>query len=96
MRKINYQIIRQEYKKLQVQILMKNHKYDILNISLQKDSVFPEHSSYTGVQLIAMEDVIVFHVNGESYHLKAHQHFSFPKQTEHWVEVKENSKFLAV
>lgn len=96
MYKINNQVIEQEYKKLQVQVLTKTPKYDVLSISLEKDAIFPEHSSPTDAQLIVLEGAIVFYINGESYHLIAHQHFSFPEHVEHWVKAKENSKFLIV
>lgn len=94
--KISNQIIGQKYRKLQVQVLAKKPKYAILDSSLGKDAVFPEHSLPTDVQRIVLEEAIVFYVNGRPYHLKAHQHFSFPMQTGHWIKAKENSKFLTV
>lgn len=90
------QIINQEYNKLKVQIVVETPTYDILSISLEKDATFPEHSSPTDAQLIVLEGDIVFHINGEPYHLTKHQRFSFPKLTEHWVKAKMNSKFLII
>lgn len=86
----------QEYNKLQVQKLTKNDTFEILSISLEKDAIFPTHTSPTDAQLIVMEGDIIFHIHGEPYHLKAQEHFSFPKETEHWVSANENSKFLIV
>lgn len=96
MYEISNQICNQKYNKLQVQIVVETPKYDILSISLEKDATFPEHSSPTDAQLIVLEGDIVFHINGEPYHLTKHQRFSFPKLTEHWVKAKMNSKFLII
>jgi len=89
-------IASQAYDKLQVQIAVETSNFEILSISLEKGSIFPEHSSPTDAQLIVLEGDIVFHIDGEPYHLVKHQRFSFPKQTEHWVKANENSKFLIV
>nr|AWJ66186.1 hypothetical protein [uncultured bacterium] len=89
-------IISQPFKELQVLKLVKTDAFEILSISLEKDAVFPEHTSPTDAQLIVLQGDIVFHMNGESYHLKKHQHFNFPKEMVHWVAANENSKFLIV
>lgn len=96
MYEISNQIENQTYENLQVQIVVKTPKYDILSISLEKDAVFPEHSSPTDAQLIVLEGAIIFNIDGDPYHLTKHQRFSFPKLTEHWVKAKVNSKFLIV
>lgn len=90
------QIFDQKYDKLQVQILVETPKFDILSISLEKDSIFPNHSSPTDAELIVLDGNIVFYIDGESYELSKHQRFNFPKQTEHWVKANENSKFLII
>ena len=92
----NSQIGDQKYDGLQVQIVAETPKFDILSISLEQDAIFPEHSSPTDAQLIVLEGDIIFHIEGEPYHLTKYQRFSFPKQTEHWVKANENSKFLIV
>lgn len=96
MYEIGNQITYQEYDKLQVEIIAETEKFDILSISLEKDAVFPNHSSPTDAQLIVLEGDILFHIDGEHYQLKKYQRFAFPKQTEHWVKAKENSKFLII
>lgn len=96
MYEISNQIAEQQYKNLQVQIVVETPKFDILSISLEKDAVFPEHSSPTDAELIVLEGDIVFHIDGEPYHLTKYQRFSFPKLTEHWVKATTNSKFLIV
>lgn len=89
-------IASQPYDMLQVQKLVKSDGFEILSISLEKDAIFPEHTSPTDAQLVVLEGNIVFHINGESYQLKAQQHFSFPKETKHWVKANEDSKFLII
>jgi len=89
-------IASQPFDKLQVKKLAKTDDFEILSISLEKDAVFPTHTSPTNAHLIVLKGDIIFHIHGEPYHLKTQQHFSFPKETEHWVSANENSKFLIV
>ena len=96
MYEISNQIAEQEYKKLQVKKLVKTTSYEILSISLEKDSVFPEHTSPTDAQLVVLDGDIVFHINCESYSLKKHEYFNFPKEEKHWVRANANSKFLII
>ncbi|RAJ10032.1 cupin domain-containing protein [Arenibacter echinorum] len=93
---INDQIKNQEYNKLQVNKLVKTEALEILNISLEKDAIFPEHTAPTDAQLIVLEGRIIFHINGKSYFISGQQHFSFPKNVPHWVSAEENSKFLII
>ena len=93
---INNAINVQPFEKLQVHKLVKTEMLEILSISLEKDEVFPEHSSPTDAQLIVLEGEIVFHINGETFQLAKHQHFNFPKEIKHWVQAIENSKFLII
>ncbi|MDB4293275.1 cupin domain-containing protein [Maribacter sp.] len=93
---INNTIASQPYSKLQVQKLAKNERLEILSISLEKDAIFPEHTSPTEAQLVVLEGAIDFHINGENFALKRQQHFSFPKEVKHWVKAIENSKFLII
>lgn len=93
---INNTIVSQSFDKLQVQKLSKNDAIEILSISLEKEAVFPEHTSPTDAQLIVLEGDIFFHIKGETFHLKKQQHFSFAKEEKHWVQANENSKFLII
>ncbi|MGB5818949.1 MAG: cupin domain-containing protein [Saonia sp.] len=86
----------QPFNQLNVQKLVKNDALEILSISLERDAIFPEHTSPKDAELIVLEGDLVFHIDGKPYALKRQQHFSFPKHTVHWVEAKENSKFLIV
>jgi quercetin dioxygenase-like cupin family protein len=94
MHTISDQIKNQEYNKMQLNKLVGTATLEILNINLERGTVFPEHIALTNAQLIAPEGEIVFHIKGESYPLKERQHFSFPKEVPHWVSAEENSKFL--
>ena len=96
MYEINNSIVSQTFDKLKVHKLAKTDVFEILSISLEKDAVFPEHTSPTDAQLILLEGDIDFHINGETYGLKKQQHFSFPKEEKHWVQAKQNSKFLII
>ncbi len=96
MYEINNQLVEQEYNKLQVQKLAKTDALEILSITLEKEAVFPEHTSPTDAQLIVLEGNIDFHINGKKIVLKKEQHFNFPKEVSHWVEANDNSKFLII
>lgn len=93
---INNTIAAQPFDKLKVEKLVKTDVLEILSISLEKDAVFPEHTSPTDAQLVVLEGDIVFHINQEPFHLKEQEHFSFPKEVPHWVKANENSKFLII
>ncbi len=88
--------MQQAYKGLQISKLPSNSECQVLSISLEKGSVFPEHISPRNVQLVVLEGKIRFHLNGEGYDLGKYDHFSFLKDTPHWVEAEENSKFLII
>ena len=96
MYKTSNQIAEQKFDKLQVQKLVKTEALEILSISLEKGSTFPEHTSPVDAQLIVLEGDIVFHINENSYQLKSQQNFNFPKATPHFVRANENSKFLII
>ncbi|WP_282055355.1 cupin domain-containing protein [Maribacter luteus] len=96
MYEINSQIAEQGFNKFQLQKLVKATHYEVLNISLEKGEVFPEHTSPTHAHLIVLQGEIVFHINGENFRLKEQQYFNFPKEQKHWVEAVVDSKFLVV
>tara|TARA_R110000765_G_scaffold182537_2_gene288494 strand:+ start:1747 stop:2040 length:294 start_codon:yes stop_codon:yes gene_type:complete len=93
---ISDRIKTQEFNKLQVQKLVKTDRVEILCISLEKEAIFPEHTSPTDAQLIVLEGDIVFHINGDTFNLKKQEHFGFPKEVMHWVKANTNSKFLII
>ena len=69
---------------------------EILYISLEKDTVFPKHTSPTDAHLLVLEGAISFFINDVTYTLTKNQIFNFPKDKEHWVEASENSRFLII
>ncbi|HMB61703.1 MAG TPA: cupin domain-containing protein [Eudoraea sp.] len=93
---VSDKIISLNYNGLQTQKLVKTDKLEILSISLEKDATFPEHKSPKDAQLIVLEGAVEFYIGQRVYHLKKHQHFSFPKDKLHWVKANENSKFLII
>lgn len=95
MLKINNSIKTQGFNKLQVLKLNSGPAETIL-ITLEKDAIFPEHTAPRDAQIIVLEGEINFHINSEVYNIKTHQDFKFPKETPHWVEAVENSKFLII
>ncbi len=95
MYQINNTIKNQGFNKLQVSKL-NNGPAETLLISLENGAIFPEHTAPRDAQLIVLEGEINFHINSEIFNLKTHQDFKFPKETTHWVEAVENSKFLII
>ncbi len=93
---INKHISHQTFRRLQVQPLVKTDTFEILSISLEKDALFPEHTSPRDAQLLVLEGDIDFHVNGQVFNLKKQELFNFSKEVIHRVEAKENSKFIII
>lgn len=85
-----------EYKGLQAGKLLDINAKEILNISLKANTVFPKHTSPTDAHLIMLEGSISFFINNKVHKLLKHQIFNFPKNTDHWVEAIENSKFIII
>ena len=96
MYQIDNSIGEQGFSKLQIKKIVASEAFDILSICLEKDAIFPDHTSPTNAHLIVLEGEIVFHINDTSYQLKKQQHFNFPKDTIHWVKATTNSKFLII
>ncbi|WP_245812848.1 cupin domain-containing protein [Flagellimonas flava] len=81
---------------MKIQVLRKTDAVEVLSISLEKGTIFPEHSSPREAQLLVLEGNIDFHINKSTFQLSEQQHFNFPKEEKHWVEANENSKFLII
>ncbi|MEB8347492.1 cupin domain-containing protein [Flavobacteriaceae bacterium KMM 6898] len=96
MYQIDNRIRQQDYAQLQVLKIVNTDAFDILSISLEKDAIFPDHTSPTNAHLVVLEGEILFYINHTSYQLKEQQHFNFPKNTNHWVKATTNSKFLII
>lgn len=85
-----------DYNGLKVHKLVDINATEILKITLEKDAVFPKHTSNANADLIVLEGKILFHINGQEFELNKHQVFRFPREEEHWVKAIENSKFLII
>ena len=83
----------EEYQGLQFSKITPSNP-EIICISLEKDAIFKKHVSPADVHLVMLEGSIDFYINNTSYTLHAQQLFKFPKDTEHWVKARDNSKFL--
>ncbi|MBT8209943.1 MAG: cupin domain-containing protein [Eudoraea sp.] len=96
MYKIGQQIKIQPINGIQVRKLLKDKDLEILSITLEKGTVLPEHSSPKEATLIVLEGALDFHIQGKTYFLEHLEDFSFPKELPHWVEARENSRFLII
>lgn len=81
---------------LQVGKLMDLNAQEILQINLEASSIFPKHTSPRDATLLMLEGEVSFFINNAEYKLLKHQVFNFPKDEEHWVEAKKNSRFLII
>lgn len=70
MYEISNQIASQSFDELQVQKLIKTNVFEILCISLEKEAIFPKHSSPTDAQLVVLEGDITFYINGHPINQK--------------------------
>ena len=96
MYKINDTINTTSFEGLQAEKLIDINAKEVLQISLEANTVFPKHTSPTDAHLLVLEGSISFFINKIEYKLNKHQIFYFPKEVEHWVEAHENSKFLII
>ncbi|TMU50626.1 cupin domain-containing protein [Flagellimonas algicola] len=96
MYKIDNHIRTERFDGLKVHQLTKTESLEVLLISLEKDAIFPEHSSPKDVHLLVLEGDIDFRINKHNYRLMEQQYFNFPKDEIHWVKAHKNSKFLII
>lgn len=96
MYEINSTIALQKFEGLKVQKIASSSQTEILSISLEKDAIFPEHTSPRDENLIVLEGEIVFYINEKEYLLSGQHHFPFEKEIPHWVKANEDSKFLII
>lgn len=96
MYKINDTINLTSYKGLKAGKLLDVKAKETLLISLEKDAVFPEHTSPTNAHLLVLEGLITIYINDLEFKLTKHQIFNFPKDKKHWVNAIEDSKFLII
>ena len=81
---------------LQVANVFKSDSTETLLISLEKNKLFPTHTSPKSTFLVVLEGNIDFHIENKKVTLAKHQSFTFQKSIEHKVMANENSKFLII
>ena len=81
---------------LKVLKLASRETCETLFITLEKDAIFPEHSSPRDTLLVMLEGKVVFRINNSEYELNKHQTFKFPAHVKHEVHSKMDSKFLII
>lgn len=81
---------------LNVSNIFKSDSTETLLISLEKNKLFPTHTSPKSTFLVVLEGDIDFHINQESINLVQHQTYTFDKELEHHVTANQNSKFLII
>ena len=75
---------------------LKNDAFEILSISLEKGAVLPEHTSPRDTFLVVLEGALDFNIDGRVFSLESLEDFSFPRNVAHWVEAREDSRFLII
>ena len=83
-------------KGLNVAKIFKSDSTETLLISIEKNKLFPTHTSPKSTFLVVLEGDIDFHINQETINLGQHQTYTFDKELEHHVTANQNSKFLII
>tara|TARA_R110002073_G_scaffold72537_1_gene177423 strand:+ start:418941 stop:419228 length:288 start_codon:yes stop_codon:yes gene_type:complete len=81
---------------LQVSKIFKTDTTETLLITLEKDKLFPKHTSPKEAMLVVLEGSINFYIEGKTIELNQNNTYSFQKNVEHHVVANENSKFLII
>ncbi|MDY7396682.1 cupin domain-containing protein [Aureibaculum sp. 2210JD6-5] len=94
---MNKNIIKEkEIKGLQVSKIFSSDSTETLLITLEKDKLFPTHTSPRTTLLVVLEGKIDFHIENKTITLAEHQTYSFEKDIAHHVTAHEDSKFLII
>lgn len=94
--KIDSTISNTKFEGLTVQKLWKQENSEILFITLEKGSIFPEHDSPRNAFLQMLVGQIVFYIDKKEFMIKENESFQFPAKELHSVAAIENSKFLII
>ena len=86
----------QSFKLLKVQKLNSGSSPEIFSIFLEKGAEFTENGSPREAHIIVLEGMIDLFINKKVHHLSTHQHFQLRKETPHWIEAVNDSKFLVI
>ena len=89
-------IIETEIEGLKASKIFTSKSTETLLIALEKDTLFPTHTSPRTTFLVVLKGKIDFHIESKTITLAEHQTFTFEKNIEHFVTAHEDSKFLII
>jgi len=81
---------------LKVTVVSKTETCETLLITLEKNALFPEHTSPRETVLLVLVGAIDFSISAQEFLIEQGQSFSFPAYEKHHVMAKEDSKFLII
>lgn len=81
---------------LTVTVVSKTETCEALLITLEKDALFPEHTSPRETVLLMLVGAINFSISAQEFLIEEGNSFSFPAHEKHQVVAKENAKFLII
>lgn len=93
---MNNNIIETEIKGLKASKIFTSDSTETLLITLEKDHLFPTHTSPKTTLLVMLQGKIDFHIEKKIITLVEHQTYTFEKNIEHHVIAYEDSKFLII
>ena len=89
-------IIETEINGLKASKIFTSDSTETLLITLEKDKLFPTHTSPRTTLLVVLEGEIDFHIENKTINLAKHQTYAFEKEIEHHVTAPKDSKFLII
>ncbi len=89
-------IIKAEVSGLHASQLFKSETTETLLITLEKNKLFPKHTSPKETLLVVLEGSINFHIQHKMIALDQHEVYTFHADIEHHVTANKNSKFLII
>jgi quercetin dioxygenase-like cupin family protein len=96
MYEINNTLRNSTFDGLTVTVVSKSETCETLLITLEKDTLFPEHTSPRDALLVMLAGAINFSISERELLVQEGQSFSFPAHEKHHVVAKEDSKFLII
>ncbi|MCK0131526.1 cupin domain-containing protein [Flavobacteriaceae bacterium F08102] len=89
-------IINTDINGLNVTKIFSSETTDTLLITLEKNKVFPTHSSPKSTLIVVLEGIIDFHIEDKTITLGKHQTYTFNKDIKHHVTALNDAKFLII
>ncbi|MET2985165.1 cupin domain-containing protein [Aureibaculum conchae] len=89
-------ILETEIKGLKASKIFTTDSTETLLITLEKDKLFPTHTSPKTTLLVVLKGKIDFHIENKTIILAKHQTYTFEKNVEHQVTAHKDSKFLII